>query len=62
MGNKYTEAQKRATYNYLANHVDKIALTLPKGTKDRWRAEAYRQGKSLTRFIVDSVEKELPTQ
>lgn len=58
MGSKYTEAQKRATAKYHTENLDDIRLRVPKGTKDRWRAKAEAQSKSLTRFIIDAVEKE----
>lgn len=58
MGSKYTEAQKRATAKYHTENLDDIRLRVPKGTKDRWRAKAEEAGKSLTRFIIDAVEKE----
>lgn len=58
MGGKYTEAQKRASAKYQAEKTDDIRVRVPKGTKDRWRAKAEAQGKSLQRFIIDAVEKE----
>lgn len=56
MSNNYTEAQKRATAKYHAEKMDSICLRVPKGTKDRWKALAEAQGKSLARFIADSIE------
>ena len=47
MGDKYTDAQKKASIKYL------------KGTKDRWRAAAEERSKSLNQLIVDAVEKEI---
>jgi predicted HicB family RNase H-like nuclease len=58
MGSKYTEAQKRASAKYQAEKTDDIRVRVPKGTKDRWRAKAEAQGKSLQRLIIDAVEKE----
>lgn len=58
MGGKYTEAQKRAAEKYLSEKTEDVRLRVPKGTKDRWRAKAEAQGKSLQRFIIDAVEKE----
>ena len=58
MGGKYTEAQKRASAKYQAEKTDDIRVRVPTGTKDRWRAKAEAQGKSLQRFIIDAVEKE----
>lgn len=39
--------------------LDEIKLRPPKGTKDRWRAEAEKRNKSLSKFIFDSVENEI---
>ena len=56
MGSKYTEAQARATAKYHSEKTESLQLRLPKGTKERWRAKAEAQGKSLQRFIIDAVE------
>ncbi len=59
MGEKYTEAQKNASIKYLKDKTDSIQIRTPKGTKDRWREEATKNGKSLNQFIVDAVEGEI---
>lgn len=59
MGDKYTEAQKRATMKYLSEKTDSIQIRTPKGTKNRWRAAATARGKSLNQFIVDTIEAEI---
>lgn len=59
MGEKYTEAQKNASIKYLKEKTDSIQIRTPKGTKDRWRAAAIKNGKSLNQFIVDAVENEI---
>lgn len=51
-----TEAQMRANHKYRAKAYDRIELTVPKGTRDRWRALAEAEGKSLTAYIVSRVE------
>lgn len=57
MGNKYTDAQKRASMKYLSEKTDSIQIRTPKGTKDRWRAAAEAQGyKSMQQFIIEAVE------
>ena len=33
-----------------------IQIAVPKGTRDRWRALAEQEGKSLTAYIVSRVE------
>lgn len=59
MGDKYTEAQKKASIKYLREKTDSIQIRTPKGTKERWRAAAESHGKSLNQFIVDTIETEI---
>ena len=59
MGEKYTEAQKKASMKYLKDKTDSIQIRTPKGTKDRWKIAATVRGKSLNQFIVDIVEREI---
>lgn len=59
MGSKYTEAQKRASIKYLKESTDDIRIRTKKGTKDRWKEAAEKQGKSLSQFIIDCVEQGL---
>ncbi len=51
-----TPAQIRAKDKYRAKAYDRIELQVPKGTRDRWRALAEHEGKSLTAYIVSRVE------
>lgn len=51
-----TDAQNRAKAKYRAKAYDRIELQVPKGTRDRWRALAELEGKSLTAYIVSRVE------
>lgn len=59
MGDKYTEAQKKASIKYLKERTDSIQIRTQKGTKERWKAAAEDRGKSLNQFIVDTVETEI---
>ena len=59
MGSKYTEAQKAASLKYLKEKTDSIQIRTPKGTKDRWKAAAEAEGKSMQQFIIDAVEAAL---
>lgn len=54
----YTEAQKRASIKYMAEKTDDIRLRVPKGLKDKYKAEAEKRGLSMTQFIISCVEKE----
>lgn len=57
MGEKYTDAQRRATLKYLSEKTDDVRVRVPKGTKERWRTVAEVEGKSLQRFIIDAIEE-----
>lgn len=59
MGDKYTDAQKRASIKYLKEKTDSIQIRAPKGTKERWKSAATDRGKSLNQFIVDTMENEI---
>lgn len=59
MGDKYTDAQKKASIKYLKEKTDSIQIRTPKGTKDRWKVAATSRGSSLNQFIVDTVEAEI---
>lgn len=55
----YTEAQKRASIKYLNEKTDDIRLRVKAGLKEKYQAEAKKRGMSMTKFIVNCVEKEL---
>ena len=59
MGDKYTDAQKKASIKYLKEKTDSIQIRTPKGTKEKWKNAAADRGKSLNQFIVDTVEAEI---
>lgn len=59
MGDKYTEAQKKASMKYLKEKTDSIQIRAVKGTKERWKAAAEARGKSLNQMIVDTIEAEI---
>ena len=59
MGSKYTEAQKRATANYMEDkHTIRVVVT--KKDADRYKRIAAERGyPSLNKFIIDCIEKEM---
>ena len=59
MGNRYTEAQKKASIKYLKDNTDSIQIRTPKGTKDRWKDIAALHGKSLNQMIIEVMEAEI---
>lgn len=61
MGEKYTDAQKKATIKYLQEKTDSVQIRAKKGTKDRWKSAAAARGVSLNQLIVDSVEAQIKT-
>lgn len=50
-----TEKQREYVRKHLSK-LDEIKVRPVAGTRDRWRAAAESQGKSLQRFIIDAVE------
>lgn len=44
---------------YQAEMVDRVTVRPPKGTKDRWREAANRQGQSLQQYIIGAVEERI---
>lgn len=60
MGNKYTEAQKRAAQKYQDEKTELIRLRVPKGKKAEYQALADKSGaKSLTAYITSLLEEKL---
>lgn len=56
MGEKYNEAQKRASMKYMQEKTDDIRLRVPKGTKDAWKAAAEKAGAaSMTQYVLEAV-------
>lgn len=56
---KYSDAQKEATARYNKKTYDRIDLVVKKGQRQILKDIAASQGKSLNRFILDAVEKEI---
>ena len=56
---KYYDSQKEATARYNKKTYDRINIIVKKGQRDIIKAYAASQGKSLNRFILDAVEKEM---
>lgn len=58
----YTEAQGRASTKYIKENLEPIQIRVKKGEKDRYKRAAEAEGKSLQRFILDALEKEIEAQ
>lgn len=59
MPQKYTEARKAGNRKWDAANLDRISVAAPKGTKERWKAAATAQSKSLNQLIVESVDNQI---
>ena len=55
MGNKYTEAQKKASLKYQENKV-KIQILVTPEQREKYRAVASSRGLSLTQLIIKLLE------
>jgi len=55
----YSDAQKEATARYNKKAYDRIDIVVHKGQRQIIKDYAASQGKSLNRFILDAVEKEI---
>lgn len=58
MGEKYTEAQKRASLNYQKERAQ-VKITVSKEQRDRFQKHAERKGTTLTALIVDLLDKDI---
>ena len=59
MAQKYTEARKAGNRKWDAANLDRISIAAPKGTKERWKAIAVAQDKSLNQLIVEAVDNQI---
>lgn len=55
----YDEKAKERTIKYMSEKRDKLTLNLPKGDKEKFKAFAESQGKSLTQLITELIEREM---
>lgn len=59
MGEKYTDAQKKASIKYLAEKTDSIQIRVPKGQKEVWKSAAAARGLSLNQLLIQLMEREI---
>jgi len=59
MPERYTEAQKKAAEKYLSEKVEDIRIRVPKGEKEKIKAFADEEGKSLNQFIIDCISEKM---
>ena len=58
MGKIYTQAQAKATANYMQDKHT-IRVVVPREKADQYKALAKNAGKSLNQFIIDCIESNL---
>lgn len=58
MANKYTEAQKRASYKYQEDKV-KIQILVNPEQRERYKTHAQSKGTNLTKLIVELLDKDI---
>lgn len=56
---KYSDAQKEATARYNKKAYDRINIIVKKGQRQIIKDFAASQGKSLNRFVLDSIEYQM---
>ena len=59
MPRKYSEAQNKATQKYIKAAYDTITVRVPKGMRDKYNAHAESKGISLSKLIIDMLNKDL---
>ena len=58
MGNKYTEAQKRASLNYQKDKAQ-IKFTVSKEQRDIYQRHATNKNTTLTALIIELLDKDM---
>lgn len=58
VSSKYNETSKNYTMKYQKEKLDQIAIRVPKGKRDEYKAKAEAHGKSLARYIMDLIEND----
>lgn len=56
---KYTEKQNKWTQDYIKKAYDTIVIRVPKGKRLEYNELAGKQGKSLTKLIMELLEEQL---
>lgn len=55
----YNEASKKASMKYMAEKREDLKLNLPKGKKEEYKAYAASKGVSLSKLIINLIEKDM---
>ena len=51
MPEKYTEARRKSNRKWDAEHLDRLSIALPKGSREEIKVHAGEQGESVNGFI-----------
>ena len=58
----YNEKTRESIEKYLRANTDDIRLRVPKGTKESWKKYAEKQGTSMTRFVLETINEVIAEQ
>lgn len=59
MTRKYSEAQNKATQKYIKKTYDTITVRVPKGMREKYNAHAESKDTSLTKLIIELLDKDM---
>jgi len=59
MTRKYSEAQNKATQKYIKKAYDTITVRVPKGMREQYNAHAESKDTSLTKLIIELLNKDM---
>ena len=54
---KYTDARKEGNRKWDAQNLDRISIALPKGSKDKIKANAEKRGESINGFVGRAISE-----
>ncbi len=55
----YKPSQSKAVTKYIAKNYDQVSLRIPKGTREKYKAYAESQGKSLNALIIELLNERM---
>lgn len=55
----YKPSQSKAVTKYIAKNYDQVSLRIPKGTREKYKAYAESQGKSLNALIIELLNEKM---
>ena len=55
----YSEAQKKATLKYKKEHYERLAIDVPTGKREEYKAVAKSKGLSLNQYVIGLIESDI---